>query len=154
MTTAQPIAALAADLFRQRQQRAGMIVRNGGMLAAQAERHLRPWLAIACLVGADLPQIADLLAELRREVAALSGPAISDAGLRWLAAQEICPRATWVPVLAQARDAAFDRFVAEGQPAVRAAAELQRLCLALQHDVNGHHVPPYTAPAARQQAAA
>lgn len=153
MTDRASVATLATDLFRQRQTRARMIVRNGGMALAQAEQHLRPWLAIACLAGADLPEITDLLAQLRRETGRASDQPIPDSVLRWLAAEEICSRPRWVTVLAQARDAAFDRFLADGEPARAAATSLQRICLALQHDVNGHHVPPYTAPEMRRQAA-
>lgn len=123
---------LAADLFRQRQAKARIVVAARGMSKPQAEAHLRPWLAIACTLGADLPDLA--------------GPLESREGNRWLAADDICPRATWAPILAAARDIAMDRLHIDGSAeAIAAAAALLRIALALAHDINGHHVPPYRA---------
>jgi hypothetical protein len=148
------IAQIAADQFRARRARAAEVVRNTGMTRHEAERHLRPWLAIACMVGAALPELDDLLADLRRTNG--SGPhAMSDGAIRWLAAEEICPRATWAPILTRARNAAYGRWLREDTDVNLAlAAGLQRIALALQHDVNGHHIPFYSASPAPQQAAA
>lgn len=135
--TQLPLATVAASQFRARQQRAREVVRNRGMSAPQAERHLRPWLAIACLCGADLPDLAEILTDRRNDG--------DEFEARWLAAYDICPRPHWVPILAAARDDAFNRYLAESQnPALTsAAAALQRLCLHLRYDPNGHHVPAY-----------
>jgi hypothetical protein len=140
MTARGSIAMLAAEQFRQRQAKAQGIVRNGGMLAGQAERHLRPWLAIACICGADLPELQGLIEARRIGHEAIIGPGHA----RWLVAEDICPRREWAPLLGGARDLAFDRFVADQNPdRQRVAADLQRLCLALQRDANGHHIPHY-----------
>lgn len=154
-----PIATVAAGQYRKRQQQAQAVVANRGMLAAQAERHLRPWLAIACLCGADLPELAALLALRRAQIApdVVSGAAYSPqqmAAARWLAADDICPRQAWVPVLAAARDQAFTRFLANGQDTALAAnaAALQRLCLHLAYDPNGCPVPAFPAVAERSAA--
>ncbi len=162
-----PIATIAAQVFRQRQQRAREVVRNQGMARATAEAHLRPWLAIACTCGADLPELAEILADRRAMLADTTpGPRLVtkdgiDASARlnmesrWLAAEDVCPRATWAPILAAARVDAFNRYVADANnPAlVTAAATLQRLALHLAFDINGHHVPPYRAPVQQQAAA-
>lgn len=159
-----PIATVAAGQYRKRQQQAQAVVANRGMLAAQAERHLRPWLAIACLCGADLPELAALLADRRAQIApdVVSGAASSGGGAspqqmaaaRWLVADDICPRPAWVPVLAAARDQAFTRFLANGQDTALAAnaAALQRLCLHLAYDPNGCPVPAFPAVAERSVA--
>ena len=175
-----PLPDLAAAEFRRRQARAREVVRNRGMGVATAEAHLRPWLAIACLCGADLPELADLRRQLTRELQEIglhpanrdtpagrhgcaadisTGGGDSAAGgrhdsaARWLLAEEICPRARWVPLLAEARDLAFDRLHLDGSPAaVASAAALHRIAIALRHDVNGCHVPDY-APRAERKAA-
>lgn len=165
--TSVPIAAVAAQEFTKRQLRAREVVRNRGMTTRTATQHLRPWLAIACLCGADLPELVDPIRERRALLtAARQGPrSITDEGLdasslldmesRWLAADDICPRPIWVPVLAAARDDAFARYLADStsNTLTSAAASLQRLCLHLQYDINGHHVPQYRAPAAQAAAA-
>jgi hypothetical protein len=151
VTARATVADLAAEQYRTRQTRAATVVRNGGMTRTEAERHLRPWLAIACTAGATLPDLAPLLTELD-EINRASSHTMFPGALRWIAAEEICPRAIWAPVLARARNAAFDRFLEQGNDAnMTVAANLQRIALALQHDINGHHVPPYTAPADRPQ---
>lgn len=151
--TQLPLATVAASEFRKRQQRAQDVVRNRGMSRGQAEQHLRPWLAIAVLCGADLQDVADLVADRREDVglaeAAEEQRPLREAEARWLVAEEICPRPRWVPILAAARDDAFNRYLADSQnPALTtAAATLQRIALHLRYDVNGCHVPPYRAPA-------
>lgn len=165
--TRLPIATIAAQEFQKRQQRAREVVRNRGMTVRTAEQHLRPWLAIACLCGADLPELAQPISERRKLLSdAPQGPrSITDEGQnaaallemesRWLAADDICPRARWVPVLAAARDDAFSRYLADStnETLADAAAALQRLCLHLAYDINGHNIPTYRAPAAQAAAA-
>lgn len=136
-----PLPTIAAQQFRTRQSRARDMVGRGGMTRAQASAHLAPWLAIACLCGADLPELADRLADYRQDTRF----PISDAEARWLVAEDICPRARWVPLLAAARDGAVDRAAAalDDTAARAAAAALQRIAIHLAHDPNGHHLPPY-----------
>lgn len=159
-----PLATVAAAEFRKRQGRAREVIANRGMSRSQAEQHLRPWLAIACICGADLPELAELLADRRSDVkhfgdrrhgsaGDISPVDLMEAEARWLAADDICPRARWVPVLAAARDDAFDRYLAanttgnQNAALVNAAATLQRMALHLRYDVNGCHMPPYRGPA-------
>lgn len=157
--TQLPLATVAAAEFRKRQQRARDVTRNRGMSIAQANRHLAPWAAIACLCGADLPELAELLADRRIDVglaqASEEERPLREAEARWLVAADICPRPQWVPVLAAARDEAFNRYLADSQNAAltSAAAALQRIALHLSWDANGCHVPPYRAPVAQQAAA-
>lgn len=152
-----PLATVAAAEFRKRQGRAREVIANRGMSRGQAEQHLRPWLAIACLCGADLPELAELLEDRRSAVDLATAPedqrALREAEARWLAADDICPRARWVPVLAAARDDAFNRYLAanttgnQNAALVNAAATLQRMALHLRYDINGCHMPPYRGPA-------
>jgi len=147
----ETLPQLAALLYRRRKENASAVVSSGKMKCAQAMAHLRPWLAIACMVDADLPELAG------RVSARMAGhePVINETSARWLAADDICPRSIWAGVLAGARDAAFDRFVKDSSLANAAAArDLQRLCLALAYDPNGHSIPPYRAPVEGQARAA
>lgn len=149
-----PIAKVADQVLAQRIARAKRLVTTGGMTAPLANGHLRPWAAIACLVGSNHPEIERALADLTSEMTEARHTA-SPGQLRAMLAEEICPRPRWVPILAAARDAAFDHWAANGDAAsLEASRNLQRLCLALQHDVNGHHIPHYTPAASRQQVAA
>lgn len=147
-----PLATVAAAEFRKRQQRARDVVRNRGMSVGQANRHLAPWLAIACRCGADLPELTLLLADRRIDVgvalASEEQRPLREAEARWLVADDICPRPQWVPILAAARDDAFARYLAAPQDAslTTAAASLQRIALHLRWDSNGCHVPPFKLP--------
>lgn len=151
ITPASPLHVVAANEFIRRQRRAREIVRNGGMMRGAAELRLRPWLAIACLCNAELPELVDILEDWR--IMLVSGGAtlaVTDGELRQLAAHDICPRERWMQEFATARDAAFDRTVTDrGEQARVAAHNLHRLFLALQFDVNGLHLPPYRPSAAR-----
>lgn len=157
--TVLTLAQLGADQFRRRQAKARAVVAARNMTRAQAEAHLRPWLAIACILGADLPELAGPLKDRALQLApagrhggeadiSTGGPTPpqADGTHRWLAASDICPRAHWAPLLAAARDTAMDRLHLDGsEEAVTAAAALLRITLALAHDINGHPVPPYRA---------
>lgn len=155
---APAISRTAAAAFAARQQRAHQLVANRGISRAAAEDKLRPWLAIACLAGADLPELAEPLAQLRET--GTDGAAIfSDAQARALVADHICPRARWARLLGRARDGALiaaDRFTPAGgarrSPADAAAHDaalsdargLMLLAAAFAADPNGrHHVPPF-----------
>lgn len=101
-----PLATLAADQFRRRQARARAVVEARRMTLREAESALRPWLAIACLCGADLPELIDLIAEER--VTHVDGAqGVTDGEARSLVARSVCPRANWIAALATARDAAL-----------------------------------------------
>lgn len=148
-----PYAAIALRQYQDRQRRAQEIVRSRGMSVGQATQHLRPWLAIACLCGADHPDIAATIADVVHQ-AQSAGLTISPCIARYLAAEELCPRTRWVPVLANARNAAFDAFLAnDSEPTLTAARALQCLALALQYDPNGPPIPLYQPPAERTRAA-
>ena len=149
-----PIAKVAEQVLEQRIARANHLVSAGTMTIGQVNAYLRPWAAIACLVGGHHPEIDRCLADLAQEIAEARHTASPGQLRAWLA-DEICPRPRWVPILAAARDAAFDHWSANDDDAsLTASRNLQRLCLALQHDVNGHHIPHYTPPDSRQQVAA
>ena len=100
------LATLAATQYRQRQRRAREVIGQRGMTIARAESALRPWLAIACLCGADLPELHELIADER--VAQIDGAqGVSESEARALVARAICPRANWLAPLSAARDAAL-----------------------------------------------
>lgn len=157
--TALTLPQLAAEEFRRRQIKARTVVATRRMSIAQAEVHLRPWLAIACSLGADLPELDDLLKARARQLApagrhggeadiSTGGPTPpqTDGMTRWLAADDICPRRVWAPLLAAARDNAMDRLHLDGsEQAIGTAAALLRITLALAYDPNGHHIPCYRA---------
>jgi hypothetical protein len=157
--TALPLAQIGLEQFRTRQAKAHEVVRQGKMAPAQAEAHLRPWAAIATLCGADLPELAGIFADIHeclhpagrhgREADISTGgptPPQADGMTRWIIAEEICPRARWVPMFAAARDAAMDRLHLDDSPeAIASAAALHRIAVALAYDINGHVIPPYDA---------
>lgn len=58
-------AEQARNLYTWRHQQAVAMVHAGQMAADEAEDHLRPWLAIACLCGAAVPELDEGLADLR-----------------------------------------------------------------------------------------
>jgi hypothetical protein len=147
---ATQLARIAAAAFADRQAEAARLVRNGGMLRGEAERRLAPWLAIACLAGADLPELDEALADLREK-----DPdnvwTFSDGQARALLASDICPRARWVPLLAKARDAALRRAEAvahtqhpDRDTLMATARALRGLAGGLSHDPSGRiDVPAY-----------
>jgi hypothetical protein len=124
------VSRLAAQAFTARQAAARRRFAQGEIALDTAVAHLRPWLAVACLLGADLPELDEMLAD--RRVFNVDGTAaLTEGELRWLAADDICPRARWQPMLAKARDRAVDRS-ASGQAAdIDEARTLSRLCAAL-----------------------
>ena len=120
------LANAAAAEFQLRQARARRMVRDGTLSAPAATRALRPWLAIACLAGADLPELEDGLAQLR--VCDISSDASTsrDENLsRAILADDICPARIWRADLIAARDAGLS--AADTNPA--AADRARALCL-------------------------
>ena len=156
--SATTIASAAASAFTQRQRRAGAAVAARQVTRADAEARLLPWLAIACLAGADLPALEEELAQLR-ESATDGEPLFSAAEARAVVAARLCPRARWAPLLGRARDEALraaDRFTpagsarrspadeAEREAALDAARQLMLLADHFAADPTGRHpVPPY-----------
>lgn len=123
-------AATAKTLFLSRQAEARRQVAAGQVDPGRATQALRPWAAIACLAGADLPELTDGLAEPWFETVFPSDEpplqrALAAHAMRALLAEELCPRIRWAPLLAQARDRALDKAAAAE------AAALQALCRAL-----------------------
>lgn len=149
--SAQPdIARATAQVYTARQQTAREAVRSGQMDPRTAAQHLRPWLAIACLCGADLPDLEEGLASLRSAQLVWTSegttPTVTDAEARGRLASEICPRSRWAPVLAAARDRALGGPLATPEQC-RNAIALRDIAAHLQFDPNadfrgkGHHVP-------------
>ncbi|NKI99615.1 hypothetical protein [Novosphingobium sp. SG707] len=135
------LADMAASLYLSRKANAQRAVNAGQTTPPQADRALHPWLAIACLCGADLPELRELIAQ-EREGRAIHGvdTPVSETRARRTIADNICPRERWAKVLTRARDKALDA----GGKSPEALA-LYRLSLALAFDPNGHHIPPYGA---------
>ena len=93
-------AQIAAGLFRQRQSYASRMVAEGRLTRDVAEAKLRPWLAIAAAVGADLPEL-----ELHgNEVWPDTGKPV----VHRLHAEDIGGADEWRETLASARDAAVN----------------------------------------------
>lgn len=65
MTLDPALTRTAAALYTERAAKAQAARGRGGVSAHEATRHLRPWLAIACLAGADVHPLTDLIAERR-----------------------------------------------------------------------------------------
>ena len=149
-TTPTDLAKSAARLFAQRQRAARDAVRTGRMDPRTATQHLRPWLAIACRIGADLPELEEGLANLRtvQLVWPTNGaaPDVTDAEARARLADEICPRSRWAPILAAARDRALGGPLATPEQC-RDAIALRDIAAHFACDPNadfrgkGHHVP-------------
>lgn len=133
------LADMAAGLYLSRKANAQHAVNSGRITAPEADRALYPWLAIACLCGADLPELAALIAEERegRPIFGATVP-VSDGRARRTIADNLCARPRWAPLLTRARD----RAIATGSPE---ALALYRIGLALAFDPNGHPIPPYGA---------
>ena len=93
-------AAVAAGLFRQRQSYASRMVAEGRLTRDAAEAKLRPWLAIAAAVGADLPELELHGNEL--------WPDVGKPVVHRLHAADISPADEWRETLAAARDAAVN----------------------------------------------
>lgn len=119
------LANAAAAEFQLRQARARRMVRDGTLSETAATRALRPWLAIACRAGADLPELEDGLAEL--SVTSLDGTAwLTPGQLRARLADDICPARIWRADLIAARDAGLS--AADTNPA---AADRARALVAI-----------------------
>ena len=141
------LANQAASEYRRRHQAAHEAVRTGRMDIATATGHLRPWLAIACLCGAELPELDEGLADIRTmqivwpPERAGQSPDISEGEARARLADDICPRERWAPLLAKARDAAYAGPLATPEQ-IRSAIALRDIANHLAFDPNGRHPVP------------
>jgi len=121
--THEQAGQFAAELYLKRKSRAVAAVRSGKVAPQQADRALYPWLAIACLCGADLPDLRPLIAAERNPQWLHGTPVpISDAQARESVADAICPASKWAITFAKARDEAY--AAACGQAADQSAARV------------------------------
>lgn len=101
------LARAAAQAFRHRQQQGRRLVAANRLGIQAATDKLKPWAAIACLCGSDLPELNEGIAGHRTRYITWGTDALDDIGedaARAQLAEEICPRAQWAPVLEHARD--------------------------------------------------
>ena len=150
-TTSLPAAHLsrfAAAEYQRRQGHARRGVAAGEWSVNQATARLRPWLAIACLAGSDLPDLDEGLASFDSTVA--------DHVRRDSLAAEICPRRHWVIELARARDVVIAASSPDDRPeALDRARGLIALARHFAIDPNRFHpVPPFLADELAQQGTA
>ncbi|AKM09849.1 hypothetical protein [Croceicoccus naphthovorans] len=140
-------AEIAAREYRLRRKTAQQQVAANRITPARAEALLRPWTAIAVLSGADLPELADVLA---RDF----DPQGRDRTTRLLVARDICPRAKWIAELANARDRGIEAAERNTENVERARG-LQALARHFACDPAGkHHLPGYQPlPSSERQAA-
>lgn len=143
MTPPPALAEVAAREFHQLQRSAPRAIARGIATRAEAETKLKAWLAIACRLGAGIPLLDAGLA-WRRE----AWPDESEARARALYADDICPRATWAPILAEARDKAIDQLPADPDaPTLTRAIGITHLAIHFAHDINRRDpVPAYRPP--------
>jgi hypothetical protein len=141
------LANQAASEYRLRHERAHEAVRTGQMDLVTATGHLRPWLAIACLCGAELPELDEGLADIRTiqivwpPERAGQSPEVSEGEARARLAHDICPRVRWAPLLAKARDAAYAGPLTAPEQ-IRSAIALRDIANHLAFDPNGRHPVP------------
>ena len=98
------VSQIAAALYLARKAKAQRAVAEGKLRRDAATELLRPWLAIACLCGADLPELDDPIADLRVMQTFPGG--------HWQSRSEDearAPARQWSATLAAARDNALDR---------------------------------------------
>lgn len=100
------LAEIATTEWQLRRAQASKLVSAGDLPRDLADARLRPWLAIACRCGADLPELEQALAD-RRTFYPDGSAWASERQLRAMLADDICPRPRWQAVLAQARDEAL-----------------------------------------------
>lgn len=141
MNTTHHLANFAAAEYQRRQGHARRAVAAGEWTIPQATARLRPWLAIACLAGADLPDLDEGLAGFDSTV--------PDHLRRSSLAAEICHRRVWAPELARARDAVLRASTPEdGAQALDRARGLIALARHFAIDPNHDHpIPPFLADA-------
>lgn len=98
MTPPRDLAAFCLAEFTALHATAPRAVARGRISRDAAETRLRAWLAMACLMGADHPIIAEFMDP--GDVIFQRGKPLDEAARRQIAAQELCPR--WRDELARA----------------------------------------------------
>ena len=148
------LANFAAAEYQRRQGHARRAVAQGEWSVDQATARLRPWLAIACLAGSDLPDLDEGLAGFARDIA--DENTVADFVRRDSLAAEICPRRHWVTELARARDVVIAASSPDDRPEALARARgLIALCQHFAIDPNRFHpVPLFLAADLAQQGTA
>ena len=96
-------ASFALQEFNRLQATASRAVSAGQTTADKAELRLRAWLSIACLLGADHPEIARRLAGFAVQFGDLPGEGVR----RIVVADDLAPRAARIRALVSARDKAL-----------------------------------------------
>lgn len=115
----EALAEIAARSFIRAQAAARKAIAAGRMQPSEADSRMLPWLAIAAAGGAKLPELIEPL-----DVIVHTGPAPAPTSRR-RHSSEISPRADWVPVLVETREAALARHEAEpGEENTRTARDL------------------------------
>lgn len=111
MTRLQPnLATFTADEFARRRALASRKVAQGELGVDQANALVRPWLALACRAGADLPELRDDLAMIAE------GGVLSASQARAVLADDICPRTATLEALRTATGAMIARHERGGSP--------------------------------------
>jgi hypothetical protein len=98
------LAALCADELADRRAAARRVVEAGSARPERAEAELRPFAALACRWGLDVPELSAEIAQLQH--AAFHGDARA---ARVHVADELCSPAGIRAALIKARDRALDR---------------------------------------------
>ena len=140
-----PLSHLARDEWLHRADLANGMIRKGTWSREVASDRLRPWLAIACLCGADVVELHEGLEQFDQS--------FTDIERRAILAREICPRQRWARSLASARDRALDSLPPDPHPhTAQPAWRLARLADALAWDPAGNDPIPAYVPRKKEAA--
>jgi hypothetical protein len=140
----------ALDEWLWRKAAAAERVRRREWSENDAAAALKPWLAVACLCGLDLPELHEGLERLRTYDRA-TGEGVTEAQARLLLADEICVEADWRAELARAFTRANDRLRGEY---TEADADRTRRLMRLIGALGGKLPPvPFPVPDQQQEAA-
>jgi hypothetical protein len=140
----------ARDEWLWRKAAAAERVRRREWTESDAAGALKPWLAIACLCGLDLPELHEGLERLRTYDRA-TGEGVTEAQARLLLADEICAEAQWREELRRAFARANDRL--RGEYSEADASRVQRIMRLI--GATGGKLPrvPFPVPEQQQEAA-
>ena len=147
------ISEFAAAEYRRRAALGQAFVNAGRWTRDHANDRLRPWLALALILNADLDAL-DLFSDTReaindeiawRRTRNADGTwYCTESQARLAAADCICPRSVWAPELERARNQACDKLREGDDSAHHLASGLIAMCSVLHFDRNGrHHIAPY-----------
>lgn len=115
----------ARDEWLWRVAASAELVRRGELSEPDRAQRLRPWLAIACLCGVDLPELTERLAEIRTWRIDAPALGITEPQARLMLADEICPERTWRRELAAAFTKLNDKL--RGEHTERDAEHVRRI---------------------------